>query len=704
MLNKALLNRMIPNKLILMVIVVFSASILLHVQLTAVEVKKKEIVNFNDFQQGEFKGTSLDGKGRLFIGPQIKVLPPVGREYYLALDTASNGDIYVGTGHKASVFRISSAPAAGPDGKNKPPIPVEIFRSEELDIYGLVVKDNGNVFAATSPDGKIYKITGSGQNAKSGTFFNPSEKFIWDLQEDIAGNLIAAVGNSGGVYRIDKKGDGVKIFSPEDNHIISLYITRANAILAGSGDRGILYRIDDRKARVLFDTPFEEIRGICEDKDGNIYFSATKGIYTRRAVSRTTTEANKTKKKKIRDEEPRINEKSILYRFNTNGVVEPVWSSLTEYIYTVVYDAKSNSVLIGTGNAGRVYRVQKDQDYAIVYESDSAQIFKISARTGGFSLATNNTAAVVNIDNTLNSKGTYYSDIHDLQIQSKLGRLYWEARTPGQTGISVAVRTGNSNVPDNTWSQWSAPFTDGRNADINVINCRYFQLKVTLNSLNASDTPYLESLKVYYIQTNLPPRLQRIKVKIPAPRLIKTGGQMKKIKKKNMLSVSWDAKDPNKDRLKYNVFIKKTSDKNWILIKKDVTGAKFDLNTSLYDDGKYTMRIKADDALANPPSAARSHWLESNPFLIDSTAPVVANFALTGKRMTFAVSDATSIISDVSFSLDGKLWFPVFPADMLNDSGSESFDFNLPERPVNKLVFIKVTDEFDNSKVFQKEF
>lgn len=681
-----------PNKLTL-ILGITLLIILSQVHMNAVEVKKIDIIDFNDFQQGEFKGTSLDGKGRLFIGPQIKVLPPVGREYYLSLDTAANNDIYIGTGHKASVFRISSTAK-----------PAEIFRSEELDVYGLVVNDSGDVFAATSPDGKIYKISGTGENIKTASFFDPGEKFIWDLKADIAGNLIAAVGNAGGVYRIDKKGDGIKIFTPEDNHIISLYITRSNAILAGSGDRGILYRIDDRKARVLFDSPFEEVRGICEDKDGNIYFSATKGIYTRRTESRTSTEPDKTVKKKEREEEPRVNEKSILYRFNTSGIVEPVWSSLTEYIYTVAYDAKTDSVLIGTGNGGRVYRIDKDQDYSIVYESDSAQIFKIAARTGGFSLVTNNTAAIVNIEDTLNSNGTYYSDIYDLQIQSKLGRLYWEARTPGQTGVRISVRTGNSNVPDNTWSQWSAPFTDGRNADINVANCRYFQLKVTLNSLNASDTPYLESLKVYYIQSNLPPRLERIKVKKPAPRLVKSGSEIKKIKRKNVLSVTWDAKDPNKDKLKYNVFIKKTSDKQWIQVKKDATAAKFDLNTSLYEDGKYTLRIDADDALANPPSAARSHSLESTPFLIDSTAPVVANFALTGKTMTFSVTDQTSIIADVSYSLDGKLWFPVFPVDMLNDSGSESFDFNLPERPVNKLVFIKVTDEFENSKVFQKEF
>jgi sugar lactone lactonase YvrE len=700
MLNKIL------NKVTLLLILSLAFVSLAHVHLTAVEVKKKEIVRFDDFQQGEFKGTSLDSKGRLFIGPRIKEFEPVGREYYLALDTAANGDIYIGTGHNGSLFRIPAAsnapPPAGAKQKPPPARAKEIFSSEELDIYGVVVKKNGDVFAATSPDGKIYKISTTDKTKKGSVFFNPGEKFIWDLKEDLAGNLVAAVGNGGGVYRIDKKGAGAKIFTPEDNHIISLYITRGNAILAGSGDRGILYRIDDRKARVLFDSPFEEVRGICEDKDGNIYFSATKGIYTRR-VSRPAGTSKVVKKKK-EDEPPRILEKSILYRYNTNGIVERVWSSRTEYIYTLAYDKKNDSVLIGTGNAGRVYRVHKDRSFAIVYESDSAQIFKLTGKPGGFTLITNNTASIVKIEDGLNSRGSYFSDIFDLQIQSKLGRLYWEAGAPGRTSVQVAVRTGKSNVPDSTWTQWSPPFSDNGSANIGISNCRYFQLKVILNSLNSADSPYLESLKVYYIQSNLAPRMKRVSVKKPNPRLVKSKTGVKKIKKKNLLSASWNADDPNKDKLKYNVYIKKTSDKNWILIKEDTTVSRFELDTRLYDDGKYLMRVVADDALANPPASARRHALESPPFLIDSTAPAVANFAVTGRRLTFSVTDSTSIISDVLYSHDGKLWFPVFPKDMLNDSGSEAFDFTLPARVNKKLIFLKVVDEFDNSKVFQKEF
>jgi hypothetical protein len=131
---------------------------------------------------------------------------------------------------------------------------------------------------------------------------------------------------------------------------------------------------------------------------------------------------------------------------------------------------------------------------------------------------------------------------------------------------------------------------------------------------------------------------------------------------------------------------------------------KLTIDTQLYEDGKYLLKVVADDSLANPPAIRKTHTMTSSPFLIDSTAPVVKNFTVTGKRIGFTVTDATSNIAKVLYSFDGKLWYPVFPKDMINDSRSESFDFNLNPSQNKKIIFLKVIDEFENAKVFQEEF
>lgn len=686
-----------------------------------VEVKKIEVHRFDDFQQGQFKGTALDSKGRLFIGPRIKEIPGPGKEYYLSLDMAPSGNIYVGTGHQATVYRIkptTPSPAASSAPEGLPGNIEAIFESDsELDVYAVLVtgtsSSNETVFVGTSPDGRIYKIF---KNKGKKEFFNPDEKFIWDLKEDKTGKIICAVGNSGGVYQITPEGQGAQIFAAEDTHIISLYISGNNSILAGSGDRGILYRIDNRKVKVLFDSPFQEIRGICEDNEGNIYFSATKEISLASQI-RTNRSREKPlflKKKEKQEKTPR--EKSVLYCLHTNGIVEKMWTSGTEYIYSVFYDRKNNSVIIGTGDSGRVYSIKKDGSFAIIYESDSAQIFKIAGNgkgaSSGYTLITNNTAAITGIEDTLNSKGIYYSDVYDLQIQSKLGRLYWGAETRAPTEVLLFIRTGNSNVPDNTWTQWSAPFTDSENSLLNISNCRYFQVKAVLNSKNATESPYLERFRVYYIQSNLGPQLKKIEVKKPTPKQpvnvynpnIKTKITPKKAKDNNYLMVMWEAKDLNKDKLKYNIYIKKYNAQNWILIKEDINEKKLQLDTQLFQDGKYVLRVVADDSLSNPPSLSKSNAMVCSPFLIDSTAPVVTNFSVTGNRIGFTVVDKTSIISNVLYSFDSKLWYPVFPVDMLNDSKNETFDFSLKNLRAKKFIFLKVMDEFENCKVFQEEF
>ena len=695
-------------------------SLLLLANLQAVEVKKIEVGVYSEFERGELKGTSLDNRGRLTIGPVVKTIKGPGEEFYLSLDVAETGDIFIGTGHHASVFRVS------PEGVSE-----EVFKSDDLQVYALVALKNGDLYLGTAPGGKIYRVKkgakivtrndGSIFNVKGETpepvkeedrksieLFSPDEKIIWDIKEDRAGNIMFSVGNPGGVYQIDQSGNGSKIFSAEDSHIISLFVTRNNAVLAGSGDRGILYRIENRKVKVLFDSPLDEIRGICEDREGNIFFSASRGIHNQavsedRGADFEIEPIFKNKKKKTDKEVPE--EKSILYCLHTNGSVETIWASTDEYIYSLVYDEKSNSAVIGTGNFGRVYSVKQDGSFTLVYESESAQVFKVVGKANRYTLIGNNTATIAQIQDTLDTKGAYFSEIFDMGIPSSLGKIYWDGANGPKSGVALAIRTGNSNIPDKTWTDWSAPFMESENSTIGVSQVRYFQIKAALNIATPGRFPYLDSFRVFYVQANLPPQLKKIDIsRLPGnPDKDKAAKKEDKIQK--ALTIAWDAVDPNQDRLKYDLYLKKIEHENWILVKENLTTRKFDLLTELFEDGKYVLKVAADDSLSNPPDTARTNSKISPPFIIDSTAPVLENFSAKERTLGFRVVDTTSIIAHVLYSLDGDLWYPVFPRDMINDSKAEDFSFtlNTDSPKFKKVVFIKVVDECNNYKVFQEE-
>ena len=64
------------------------------------------------------------------------------------------------------------------------------------------------VYAATSPDGKVYRIAGDG---KPEVFYDPKAKYIWALAFDSQGNLFVATGDRGEIHRVAPDGKG-KVF------------------------------------------------------------------------------------------------------------------------------------------------------------------------------------------------------------------------------------------------------------------------------------------------------------------------------------------------------------------------------------------------------------------------------------------------------------------------------------------------------------
>jgi len=667
------------NKRILIITLIILTFSLLH----PVQVKKMEVRDFRNFEKGTFNGTGLTDSGELFISLKSSLIAGPDKEYYLGSAISKKGDIYLGTGHNASVFRI------GKDGKI-----TEMFKAQEPDIYAVLYGSDDFIYAGSSPRGKLFRITGV---MKSKEFFNPDEKYIWDIKEDRTGNIICAVGGSGGIYRINRDGNSKKIFSG-DTHILSLFISADNSIIAGSGGSGILYKISAQKNRVLYDTPFEEINGIYEDNEGDIWFSASKEVKKKKTSIGGKVISFSFPKVQMTPEE-----QSALYLRHSGGEVEKIWSSSDEHIYAVVPDRRNGGVLIGTGDRGRIYRINKDRSYSLVYEGESAQAYKILPGPEGFTIVYNNTSSIVKLSNFPSSKGSYTSDIFNLGIQSRAGRLYWDSSEGKTPSISLFVRSGNTASPDPTWTEWSPPFTDSINSNINRNGYKYFQIKVNLNSASEVKSPEISGFRFFYIQKNLKPEIKRINIRIPIQPKKNANQKKPVIRKKNLLNISWKTDDPNKDDLKHSLFLKKFSGKEWIRFREDITTSRTELDTELYEDGNYTLKIVTDDALSNSPDTYRTDTMESKKFTIDSTAPVLSDFQRTGEFVTFRVVDKTSVISKVQYSFSGEKWYPLNPSDKINDSKSESFKISKKILKGEKLIFFKITDEYKNSKVFQKE-
>src|SRR5262249_17696671 len=169
-----------------------------------------------------------------------------------------------------------------------------IFQPQELQVQALVMDKTGGLYAATNPDGKVYKLehtlaisTASQANGgdtrrapfkgewKSSVFFDPQTKYIWGLDIDDSGNLYVATGDHGEIFRVTPDGQHSVFFKSDEPHIRVLAFDAQGNLIAGSDGSGLIYRITPKgEGFVLYSAPKREITSLALDDSGNLYFSA----------------------------------------------------------------------------------------------------------------------------------------------------------------------------------------------------------------------------------------------------------------------------------------------------------------------------------------------------------------------------------------------------------------------------------------------
>src|SRR5207245_2997897 len=77
----------------------------------------------------------------------------------------------------------------------------------------------------------------------------------------------------------------------------------------------------------------------------------------------------------------------------------------------------------------------------------------------------------------------------------------------------VFTRSGNTEVPDDTWSVWSAAYANSDGSPITSPKARYLQWRVVLEG--NGDGPILTSVTAAYLQRNLRPQVRSITVYPP---------------------------------------------------------------------------------------------------------------------------------------------------------------------------------------------
>src|SRR5947207_2180401 len=159
-------------------------------------------------------------------------------------------------------------------------------------------------------------------------------------------------------------------------------------LFIGTGNEGKVLRVDQHgKAFVLLDSPFQEIRALHFDNKGLLYAAALNarntasgsGTPTEEHAERPAPETARTPVPSVSAEitsisivdvgggsggpgsthEDRRSPRGAVYRINPGGGWDQPWESRDDSPYEVTFDP-NGAVIVGTGNKGKLYRLEGD--------------------------------------------------------------------------------------------------------------------------------------------------------------------------------------------------------------------------------------------------------------------------------------------------------------------------------------------------------
>jgi sugar lactone lactonase YvrE len=681
---------------------------------------------FDELIKGTTKGVAVRSTGGLELAPAFTALSTTPSTYIWSIAADGEGNLYAAAGSPARVYRIT------PDGKS-----AVIFEPQELQVQSLVVNDSGVIFAATNPDGKVYKIehhavssnrgskdkksadkTGADSPWSSSVYFEPGTKYIWGLVLDDAGSLYVATGDHGEIFRVTPKGEHSVFFKSDEAHIRVMAFDAKGNLIAGSDGSGLVYRISaNGEGFVLYSAPKKEITALAIDKTGNIYAagvgekhggpaapsfsSAPVSIPTSSSSSSTgppnglviTSSPASTAPTSISFPSASSGAAggSEIYRIAPDGSPSRLWSSREDLVYALAFD-QSGRLLAGTGNRGHVFAIRGEDEFTDLLKASATQVTAFAnAPHGGLYASTSNLGKVFLLSATPESEGSYQSDVFDAHIFSRWGR----AEFRGAGNVELFARSGNVDNPDRNWSPWE-PIDLRSNSPVSVPPARFIQWKAVLRS--GDPAPRVENVTLNYLPKNVPPDFDDVTVQagvryqsLPKPTSTDLGGGAGQqhfdapppvTRDHASIGVKWSVHDDNDDQMVYSVHYRGDGDSRWLLLKDNLTDKFYSFEAALLPDGVYTIKVVASDAPSHSPGQALSAEKESPRFEVDTTAPQIESLAASveGEKIhvTFRAADSFSNIKRAEYSVDAGEWQFVEPVGQLSDSKTENYDFRIP--------------------------
>lgn len=673
-------------------------------------------------EKGKAQGVSLNALGQIKLAPAVEEVYRATLPYFWCAAVDAQGVIYAGGGNPATVLRI--------DNRRKIDT---LYTGSDLAVFALT-HAQGNLYFATSPQGQVYQIDKQG---KARAIFKPEAKYIWALEPRKDGSLFVATGEPARIFMVKPSGEARTLFESEEAHVRALLWEERHAQLyAGSSGNGYLYRLKlDGAVEVMYDAPMDEIHRIAV-LDNAVYFAAAStGFFLPGlpmpggapqpaetmggdeeeegaiVISAEEDEVHPTGSEQMAPQAAGSGVGAV-FKLTAPGLARAIWNSRNERVHAFALVPSNNNVtlLVGTGDRGKVYRIEADETPTLLLQSEPSQITALTpAASGQMIITTANPGTVKIMSASERASGEYESEVVDAGVPSQWGALNWEANG----SVIFSTRSGNTGKPDKTWSDWVAVPGTSNSGAIASPAARFVQWKVKL----AGRSALAKRVQLSYLQKNVAPEIVQIKIYEPneafpeaknnaanhgsagddsdnIPAQAAPAGS--KSNQKGAQSVGWIARDDNNDPLEFRVEICATGEEGWRELTKEYRGQVYTLDTQSLPDGEYQFRISVSDRLGNPAALALQAEKTGAPFVIDNSAPELSSvrFKIENQKIVaeFEAQDQYSRLKEARYAVNAGPWELLHPADGVIDQRQERFRLLLPESSRNQILALRVVD------------
>ena len=433
-------------------------------QLQAAKVKSWQHGTKSDFDQGKLAGLVVTTAGELTLGRKIEQVADLEAALVWSIARGKDDLIYAATGTPGQVFKLARGES-----------PELLWKEDNLQAFSLCPLGDGSLLVGTGPEGIVYRID---SEDKASEYARTKALYVWALVAGPNGSTYAATGPEGKIYEIDAEGTARVFYDTKQQHVLCLARRSDGTLVAGTDGQGLILAVDvDGQGRALYDTEEDEVRTIAIAADGTIFAGTAKG-------AGTASEAGKSGA----GQKAAANS---VYRIDVDGGVRKVFGASAMVYSLAELGGAADLMLAGTGTDGVLFTLNVDgRGETELARLDAELLLAMLADSqADLLVATGNPGRLYRVSSDYATEGTLTSAPLDAKLVSRYGAALWRAATPPGTQVALAVRSGNTATPDETWSPWSVESTDAATARADCPAGRFLQYRLTLRTSDATVSP-----------------------------------------------------------------------------------------------------------------------------------------------------------------------------------------------------------------------